>query len=144
MKKSEINDKGAKGKMVEELKTQIETRAEKAEELRVFSGVKLLHIKKQVELLLDHIGDYGIFAEYTKHDISHIDEILNIAEWIIPEKTKKVMTSSEWMMLVLAIYFHDMGMLFSKEEYDNRYNTEFKMYKKRVFNGEFGKDYISK
>lgn len=130
--------------MVEELKTQIEKRAEKAEELRVFSGVKLLHIKKQVELLLEHIGDYGIFAEYTKHDISHIDEMLNIAEWIIPEKTKEVMTSSEWMMLVLAIYFHDMGMLFSKEEYDNRDNTEFKLYKKRALDGEFGKDYISK
>lgn len=130
--------------MVEELKTQIEKRAEKAEELRVFSGVKLLHIKKQVELLLEHIGDYGIFAEYTRHDISHIDEMLNIAEWIIPEKTKEAMTSSEWMMLVLAIYFHDMGMLVSKEEYDNRDNTEFKLYKKRAFDGEFGKEYILK
>lgn len=100
--------------MVERLELFAECQAEKAEKLRTFSGIKLLHIKKQVEKLLSHIGDYGIFAEYTKHDISHIDEMLKMVEWIIPEKTKLSMTSAEWMMLVLSIYFHDMGMLISK------------------------------
>lgn len=88
--------------MVERLELFAECQAEKAEKLRTFSGIKLLHIKKQVEKLLSHIGDYGIFAEYTKHDISHIDEMLKMVEWIIPEKTKLSMTSAEWMMLVLS------------------------------------------
>lgn len=106
--------------------------------------MKLLHIKKQVEALLSHIGDYGIFAEYTKHDISHIDEMLKMIEWIIPEKTKEIMTPSEWMMLVLAIYFHDMGMLVSKKEFENREKTKFSKFKNKVYNGEFGKDYLAK
>ena len=118
--------------MVERLKSEIELRAEKAEELRTFSGVKLLHIKKQVELILNHIGDIEIFSEYTKHDISHIDEMLRLAEWVIPEETQKIMTSSEWMMLVLSIYFHDMGMVVTKREFENRNNSDFIEYKKKV------------
>ena len=43
--------------MINKLNSVIELNAEKAEGLRTFSGVKLLHIKKQVELLLSHIGD---------------------------------------------------------------------------------------
>lgn len=130
--------------MVQNLNSHAEKMAEKAEELRTFSGMKLLHIKKQVEILLQHIGDYGIFSGYTKHDISHIDEMLKIAEWIIPENTKKVMTAAEWMMLVLSIYFHDMGMLVTKEEYDNREKTEFVEFKKSAYEGKYGKEYIKK
>jgi hypothetical protein len=130
--------------MVEKLEMYAEFQAEKAEELRVFSGLKLLHIKKQVEILLSHIGDYGFFTEYTKHDISHINEMLKMVEWIIPEKTKAVMTSAEWMMLVLSIYFHDMGMLISKTEYENRDRTIFAKFKHKVNSGEFGKDYLTK
>lgn len=49
-----------------------------------------MHIKKQVEKLLSHIGDYGFFIEYTKHDISHIEEMLKIVEWLIPGQTQDV------------------------------------------------------
>ena len=42
--------------MSEELEFYLEKKAEKAESLRIFSGVKLLHIKRQVEILLSHIG----------------------------------------------------------------------------------------
>ena len=118
--------------MIDKLNSVIELNAEKAESLRTFSGVKLLHIKKQVELILSHIGDMGIFSEYTKHDISHIDQMLKLAEWVIPEETQKIMTSSEWMMLVLSIYFHDMGMVVTKREFENRDNSDFVEYKKKV------------
>jgi hypothetical protein len=50
--------------MVEKLEHNAEIRAEKAERLRIFSGIKLLHIKKQVESLLSHIGDYGFCRIY--------------------------------------------------------------------------------
>ncbi|MDE6520049.1 MAG: ATP-binding protein [Ruminococcus sp.] len=130
--------------MLKKLELFAEEKAEQAEKLRIFSGVKLLHIKNQVELLLSHIGDYGIFTEYTKHDISHINEMLKMVEWIIPQKTKNIMTPSEWMMLVLSIYFHDMGMLISKIEFDNRTQTEFVDYKKKVLDGQYGQDYINK
>ena len=130
--------------MIEKLETYAECRAEKAEKLRIFSGLKLLHIKREVKKLLSHIGDYGIFAEYTKHDISHIDEMLKMTEWIIPEKTKTIMTSAEWMMLVLSIYFHDMGMLISKNEFENRDRTKYAKFKYKVYNCELGKDYLAK
>lgn len=61
--------------MIEQLRSNVELSAEKAENLRIFSGLKLLHIKREVEKLLSHIGDYGFFMEYTKHDISHIEEM---------------------------------------------------------------------
>ena len=121
--------------MIDKLNSVIELNAEKAERLRTFSGVKVLHIKKQVELLLSHIGDMGIFSEYTKHNISHIEEMLKLAEWVIPEETQKIMTSSEWMMLVLSIYFHDMGMIVTKKEFENRDNSDFTEYKKKVYEG---------
>ena len=130
--------------MIDKLNSAIELRAEKAEALRTFSGVKLLHIKKQVEILLGHIGEMGIFSGYTKHDISHIDEMLKLAEWIIPEETQKVMTSAEWMMLVLSIYFHDMGMLVTKKEFDNRDKTDFVEYKRKVYEGHQGEEYKKK
>ena len=55
--------------MVEKLSNKAELYAEKAENLRIFSGLKLLHIKKQVEKLLSHIGDYCFFTEYKKNYI---------------------------------------------------------------------------
>lgn len=58
--------------MIEQLRSNVEL---SAENLRIFSGLKLLHIKREVEKLLSHIGDYGFFMEYTKHDISHIEEM---------------------------------------------------------------------
>ena len=130
--------------MIEQLKGKAEVNAEKAESLRIFSGLKLLHIKKQVEKLLSHIGDYGFFIEYTKHDFSHIEEMLKLVEWLIPEQTQHFMTPAEWMMLVLAIYFHDMGMLVTKDEFENRENSDFSAYKKRVYSLEYGRDYLHK
>ena len=85
-----------------------------------------------------------VFAEYTKHDISHIDEMLKLVEWIIPEQTKEKLTSAEWLMLVLSIYFHDMGMLVTKKEFENRENTNYIIYREKVLKGEFGKDYLLK
>lgn len=107
----------------------VELKAEKAESLSFCRGLKLLHVRDNVKELLSHIGKMGIFEEYTKHDISHIDEMLGIIEWLIPDKTKDIMTSAEWLMLTLAVYFHDLGMVVTKSEYDNRDKTSFREYK---------------
>ena len=103
--------------MINELNTEAEILAQKAEELPAFSGIKLLHIKRQVADLLSLIGRDGIFDEYTKHDISHIDEMLKILEWLIPKETKQIMSPSDWLITVLSIYFHDLGMLVTPKEY---------------------------
>ena len=130
------------------LTSEAEKRAEKAESLKAFSGLKLLHVKKQVAKILALIGRDGIFDEYTKHDISHLDYMLESLDWIIPDGTKDKLTSSDWMMIVLSIYFHDLGMLVTKDEYKERYSNEiFNQYKSDVLEGKFGaefKDKISK
>ena len=89
--------------MNDKLKNYVEIQAEKAENLSFCRGLKLLHVRDQVEEILGHIGKIGIFEEYTVHNISHIDEMLGIIEWLIPDETKKEMTSAEWLMLTLAV-----------------------------------------
>jgi len=112
------------------LTSEIEKRAEKAENLSFCKGIKLIKIKDLVANMLSTIGSNNIFEQYTLHDISHIDQMLKIAEWLIPESTKEIMTSAEWLMLTLAIYFHDLGMVVSKEEFNKRKeNNEFLKFK---------------
>ena len=109
-----------------------EIQAEKAENLSFCRGIKLLHIRDKVEAMLGLIGKGGIFEEYTVHNITHIDEMLKIVEWLIPEVTKEKMTYAEWLMLTLAIYFHDLGMVVTRNEFEHRNETTFKEYKEKV------------
>lgn len=129
---------------MEKLVNNAELKAEKAECLRIFSGVKLLHIRNQIELILGKIGENGIFYQYTKHDISHVDEMLRMLDWIIPQKTQEIMTSAEWMMIVLSIYFHDMGMLVTNKEFENRDSSNYKDYKNKEYIANGSTEFINK
>ena len=122
----------------------IEKKAEKAESFIGFSGIKLLHIKNSLKSMLEIIGKNEIFDQYTKHNITHINEMLRTAEWLIPEETKKNMTVLDNLMLVLSIYFHDLGMVVTKKEYENRMKSQFKEYKQKIENYEFGYEYLEK
>lgn len=126
------------------LSSYAESEAEKAESLKAFSGFKLLHVKRQLSLILGQIGKGEIFDEYTKHDISHINYMLKSLDWIIPEDTKKIMTPGDWLMITLAIYFHDLGMLVTNEEYKQRNESEFVDFKANVQDGNYGLDYKNK
>lgn len=119
-------------KVMDKLKNYVEIQAEKAENLTFCKGIKLLYIRDKVEEMLAQIGKNEIFEEYTVHNIAHIDEMLKIVEWLIPETTKKNMTYAEWLMITLAIYFHDLGMVVTKDEYLHRNETAFKEYKEKV------------
>lgn len=120
--------------MKKELISYVEKQAEKAENLSFCSGIKLLHIRNSVEELLSLIGRGGIFEEYTLHNIEHIEEMLKIVEWLVPDETKKEMTYAEWLMLTLAVYFHDLGMLVTKDEYENRDGSDYSIYKNQIMN----------
>lgn len=119
----------------------VELQAEKAETLSFCRGIKLLHIRDKVEAMLGFIGKSGIFEEYTVHSIAHIDEMLKIAEWLIPDTTKVKMTYAEWLMLTLAIYFHDLGMVVTKEEFECRHETDFKEYKENILDNTKESEY---
>ena len=63
--------------------TYAEEMAMKAANLTAFSSINLRDIKNKVESLLGLIGRDGIFDEYTKHDISHINGMLMSLDYII-------------------------------------------------------------
>lgn len=128
-----------------ELTTKAEQYALKAENLSAFHGIKLSYIKEQVGILLSHIGDNGIFDEYTKHDITHVEGMLNLLEKIIPQSTQDLMTPADWLMIVLAVYFHDVGMIVTKDEFNNRtLDANFVKYYEDVFSEVYGLEYKQK
>lgn len=122
-------------------KTYAENLAEEAENLSFCRGIKLLYIREKVKTMLDLIGRNGIFEEYTIHSIEHVDQMLQIVEWLIPDRTKKQMTYAEWLMLTLSIYFHDLGMVVTKVEYENRDKSLFKKYKEKVLSDNQQSEY---
>jgi len=131
--------------MALDISTFAEQQAASAEDLSAFSGLKLLHIKRQVAEILKQIGTEGIFDTYTRHDISHIDEMLKALDWLIPQSTKDVMSPADWLILVLSIYFHDMGMLVTRDEFSNRDRSGYPEYRDRVLFAEAaGTDYRAK
>jgi hypothetical protein len=107
------------------LSTAAEMKALAATELPTFSGFDLLQCKRTVAEILSLIGREGPFREYTVHDIRHIDAMLGMAEWIVPSQTQAVMTPADWILLVLAVYFHDLGMAVTKDEFDRRTESDF-------------------
>jgi molecular chaperone HtpG len=124
------------------LASAAEVSASKAEELTAFSGIKLLKVKQELALLLELIGREEIFSEYTRHDISHIDRML---DWLIPDSTKSILTPADWLTTVLSIYFHDLGMLVTRNEYAARHSSGFPAYRDNVlFAGDKGADYRAK
>lgn len=105
------------------IKSKAEEMALKAKGLESFKAFDLAVAKDRLETMLSHIGDKGMFSEYTKHDISHIDGMLELVDYIVPEEVKNALTSADWLMIVLSVYFHDLGMLITNSEWDDRANN---------------------
>ena len=122
----------------------------KATECDVFGKLNLSHIRSGVEEILKLIGRNGIFDEYTLHDMSHIDEMLKLLDFIIPEPTVALMSPTDWLLIVLGCYFHDMGLLVTKQEYVNRSQSSFPKFRDKELlehggtQGERGIDYQSR
>ncbi|MFE5394986.1 ATP-binding protein [Streptomyces sp. NPDC056568] len=123
-----------------------ERKALEASNYSAFGGFSLIQTRKDIEELLGRIGQRGFFDEYTKHDISHIDAMLSKTEWLIPEETQEILTAADWLLIVLSAYFHDLGMLVTKEEYDKRAESGFEKYQTDVLltNDANGRDYSAR
>ena len=122
--------------------------AEERAELALQHGpfaINLRDIRRNLVELLSQFGRFGFFDSYTKHDISHIDEMLSMLDWIIPEHTKQIMSDADWLLTVLGIYFHDLGLLINSKEFEDRDNSGFPAFCEReLFAGAAGKDYHQK
>lgn len=112
-----------------EFTTNAERQAATAMPLSAFSGFDLLHFKNELAEALAHFGRLGIFEEYTKHDITHVDGLLSGLDVLITDRTRLVMTPADWLLTVLAGYLHDFGLLVTKDEYESRSQTAFDSYK---------------
>lgn len=108
--------------------TKAEELAIAAEDLPAFQGFKLLNLRNKLQEVLNFFGRQGLFEEYTKHDLSHVDEMLRIYAWLIPDNTKSQMSPADWLMLVSATYLHDVGLIVTRTEYDDRANSAFPTY----------------
>ncbi|MGW3643135.1 HD domain-containing protein [Streptomyces sp. NPDC005143] len=125
------------------LPSYAENMALKACELKPFHEINLVGLRHGVTELLGEIGTGGIFEDYTKHDITHIDAMLDSLEWIIPEDTRSKMKPTDWLLTVLSIYFHDLGMLVTKDEFRLRGFSSFSAFKEDVLltDDNQGRDY---
>jgi hypothetical protein len=125
------------------LSSTAEQRAKKAEDFpSLFGSVNLTSIRENVGEILKLIGRDGIFREYTLHDANHIDAMLELVEKLIPAETADQMKTADWLLIVLSCYFHDLGMLVTKSEFENRDSCEeFRAFKEELLSGDNGKDY---
>jgi len=103
----------------------LERLARDAEQLECFTGFSLIKVKSFVETALSQIGKEGIFWQFTDHSIKHIDAIIALAEELLPESERAKMTPADALLLTLALYFHDLGMVVTRKEYDARNSSDF-------------------
>lgn len=105
--------------------SQVEKFAKAACDLPAFGNLNIIGVKEQVAEISALIGRVeGIFTTYTRHDISHVNAMLGILDWLVPPETQEAMTPVDWLMIVLAIYFHDLGMVVTSDEYEKRLENE--------------------
>jgi molecular chaperone HtpG len=114
---------------VDQLASRGEKLAEATEGLDSFSGLKLLHIRRKVAEILAHVGRNGMFHEYTLHDISHIDALLELQAWVVPSATWELMAPADALLQVLGVYFHDLGMLVTEDEFAARDKSDFPVFR---------------
>lgn len=120
----------SKEKMNNQDLTTIELKAQEACELDTFNTINIVGIKQKVQSMLGMIGRDGIFDEYTKHDIGHINQMLRLLDILIPEATLTSLTGADSLLIVLSIYFHDLGMLVTRNEFKSRgTNTSYKAFR---------------
>lgn len=128
------------------LRSHAEEAADSARALPEFRKFSLPGLRAQVSEMLRLIGTVeGIFSTYSKHDISHIDVMLRSLDWLIPDRTQKAMTPVDWLLTVVAIYLHDLGMVVTTEEFQRREENEsFVSWRDSLSKTTPGREYIAR
>lgn len=121
-----------------------ERKAEIATTLSTFP-INLGEIKRTVADILSQFGKGLMFHEYTSHDVSHINDMLVTVEWMIPLDTQNTLSKAEWLMIVLSIYFHDIGLVATEDEFQKRSSSGFTAFcDDKLFSSPGGADYKDK
>lgn len=112
--------------------SQAETAAEKALSYRPFA-INLQEVRRTASEILSTFGKNNIFSQYTTHDFTHVEDMLGTLEWIIPKSSTASLSSAEWLMLVLSIYFHDIGLIVTDDEFKCRSLSGFPKFCEDLF-----------
>lgn len=124
--------------------TFAEHRAQEATALNAFP-LQLADIRRTVHAALDLFGKANIFSQYTVHNYDHVHSMLVDVEKFIPKRCQREITKADWLMLTLSIYFHDLGLVVTEDEFANRHLTCFNDFKNAtLFRGADGADYRQK
>lgn len=107
--------------------------------------VNLDEIRRAVAEILSQFGRHGFFNEYTTHSFDHVYDMLRCLEWLVPQDSSRLLTKGDWWLITLACYFHDLGLVISRDEFEKRDRSEFDGFCETVlFSGPGGEDYRSK
>jgi molecular chaperone HtpG len=79
------------------LPSEAERQADSARQLDAFKDFSLPGVRAHITTLLDMIGRGGLFTTYSLHDITHIDAMLDMLTWLLPDQTKAIMTPADWI-----------------------------------------------
>jgi len=129
------------------LPSAAEQYAANASQFDAFGGINLRSVRGDLVELLQTIRASGFFYEYTMHDIRHVDAMLSQLDWLIPDQTKEVMTAADWLLIVLSAYFHDLGMLITKDEFETRERSaEYLRFREAALNSQdaVGQDFAAR
>jgi hypothetical protein len=114
--------------------SKIESKAAEASSWTALGGLDLLRTRNTLKDLLSQIGATPEFSTYTRHDIAHIDAMLESVDWIIPTDAWKALTAADALLITLSIYVHDLGMLVTKSEFERREEGLFPQFIDELFN----------
>ena len=108
--------------------------------------VQLHEVRRKIKEILDLFGREHFFREYTVHSFySHVESMLKSLDWLITAEAKQNMTYADWLIITLAIYMHDIGLIVTEEEYNNRDKSAFDEFcEKQLFSKDDGLDYKAK
>lgn len=124
--------------------TAAEKKAIEAQALPSFP-INVEEIRRTVAQLLSEFGRYGFFDEYTVHSFDHVHEMLKCFDWLVAIDTRPLLSKGDWLILTLACYFHDLGLLITRDEFENRRQSGFDEFCEKVlFSGRDGPDYRAK
>ena len=71
--------------------------------------------------------------------------MLAMLDWVVPPSTKASMTAVDWLLTVLAVYLHDLGMVVTEDEYTCRLsNSEYVAFLDRLQTDVDARDYLAR
>ena len=84
------------------------------------ANILATHLKEICEYAADRMKNFSsLCPEYTLHDETHLLRVTELMSKVIPKEVLEKLNPIELALLILSAYFHDQGMVLSKEEIES-------------------------